>query len=109
VLGCFYVLRSQRSRRPPDAEEIADGHECVRADQDSTRREHARVGQAADNSGRGSVGGAGSSRAQLRGHPRNARDVGRKSGVFAREAHRQAIQRGRLAAQVELPSFAAGK
>jgi hypothetical protein len=92
-----------------DTEEVADNDKRVRADKDSTRREHPRISQATHNSGRGGVSNASPSRAQLRGHPRDTGDVSRKRGVFASEARRQAIQRGRFAPQVELPGFAAGK
>lgn len=104
-----HVLRPKRSQSPFDAKQVANGHERVRANQDATCREDTRVGQATENPGRGSIGRAGPSRAQLRHHPHNPGNVGRERGVFASESRLQAIHPGRIAPQIELPSLAARK
>jgi hypothetical protein len=64
----------------------------VRADQDASTREDTRIGESAENAGRGNIGCAGPTSAELCRDPRNPGNVGRKRGVFSFEACRQAIE-----------------
>jgi hypothetical protein len=81
----------------------------VRTDQDAASRENTRVGQAAENAGRGGISCAGPAGAELCRDPRNAGNVGRERGVFLLEARRQPIERRRFSAQIELPCLPARK